>query len=182
VLAHDLATSRAVVVALGVTALACLAAAVLIFSDTADRLAERAISRLPWDTVRSATGSLIAAIRRYSKHHGAMGNVLVCSVAVQAMRVLQAYFLGLSIGMQQPLMTYFAFIPLILLIMFLPITANGIGTGQAAFLWLFSRVGTPRDEAFALSILFIALGIVGNLPGAAYYLRGSSRERSPGTA
>ena len=53
-------------------------------------------------------------------------------------------------------MTYFAFIPLILLIMFLPITANGIGTGQAAFLWLFSRVGTPRDEAFALSILFIA--------------------------
>ena len=48
--------------------------------------------------------------------------------------------------------------------MFLPITANGIGTGQAAFLWLFSRVGTPHDEAFALSILFIALGIVGNLP------------------
>ena len=41
-LAHDLAASRAVVVALGLTALACVAAAVLIFSDTADRMAERA--------------------------------------------------------------------------------------------------------------------------------------------
>ena len=181
-LAQDLATSRAVIVALGFTALACMASAVLIFSNTADRMAERAISRLPWERVRRAAASLFASIRRYSTHHGALGNVLVTSVAVQVLRVIQAYFLGRSIGMQQPLVAYFAFIPLILLIMFLPITANGIGTGQAAFLWLFSRVGTPRDEAFALSILFIALSIVGNLPGAAYYLRGAPPERSPGKA
>ena len=102
--------------------------------------------------------------------------MLVGSVGVQVLRVIQAYYMGVSIGMQQPLVTYFAFIPLILLIMFLPITANGIGTGQAAFLWLFSRVGTPREQAFALSVLFIALGIVGNLPGAVYYLRGAPRE------
>jgi uncharacterized protein (TIRG00374 family) len=176
-LAHDLAASRAVVVALGITAMVCVAAAVLIFSDTADRLAERLIARLPWDSIRRATASLFTSIRRYSTHHGALGNVLVSSVGVQVLRVLQAYFLGLSIGMQQPLLAYFAFVPLILLIMFLPITANGIGTGQAAFLWLFSRVGTPRDEAFALSILFIALSIVGNLPGAAYYLRGAPSDR-----
>jgi len=181
-IARDLAASRAVVLALGVTALLCLAAAVLIFSDTADRLAERLIARLPGNRVRRATSSLFGAIRRYSTHHGALGNVLLSSVAVQVLRVIQAYFLGVSIGMQQPLITYFAFVPLILLIMFLPITANGIGTGQAAFLWLFSRVGTPHDEAFALSILFIALGIVGNLPGAIYYLRGTPPERRLGGA
>jgi glycosyltransferase 2 family protein len=176
-LAHDLAASRAVVAALGFTALACLSAAVLIFSSAADRLAERLLARLPWQRVRRVTASLFVSIRRYSTHHGALGNVLVSSVGVQVLRVIQAYFLGRSIGMQQPIVTYFAFIPLILLIMFLPVTANGIGTGQAAFLWLFSRVGTPRDEAFALSILFIALSIVGNLPGAAYYLRGAPREQ-----
>ena len=43
--------------------------------------------------------------------------------------------------MQQLLVTYFAFVPLILLIMFLPITANGIGTGQAALPLGVSRVG-----------------------------------------
>jgi uncharacterized protein (TIRG00374 family) len=175
-LARDLAASRAVVVALGITALACVAAAILIFSDTADRLAEHFISRLPWERVRRGAGSLFTSIRRYSTHHGALGNVLVSSIGVQVLRVIQAYFLGVSIGMQQHLVTYFAFVPLILLIMFLPITANGVGTGQAAFLWLFSRVGTPHDEAFALSILFITLGIVGNLPGALYYLRGTPEE------
>ena len=175
-LARDLATSRAVVLALGITALACVVSAVLIFSNTADKIAERLIARLPWERLRVAAASLFASIRRYSTHHSALGNVLVSSVAVQVLRVIQAYYMGVSIGMQLPLVTYFAFIPLILLIMFLPITANGIGTGQAAFLWLFSRVGTPHDEAFALSVLFIALGIIGNLPGAVYYLRGSPRE------
>jgi uncharacterized protein (TIRG00374 family) len=178
-LARDLAASRAVVVALGLTALACVAAAGLVFSDLADRVAERVISRLPWERIRRAAGSLFVSIRRYSTHHGALANVLASSIGVQVLRVVQAYFLGVSLGMQLPLITYFAFVPLILLIMFLPITANGIGTGQAAFLWLFSRVGVPRDESFALSILFIALGIVGNLPGAAYYLRGTPTDRSP---
>jgi glycosyltransferase 2 family protein len=173
-IARDLAASRAVMLALGVTSLACVVAAVLIFSDAADRLAERIISKLPWNRVRRGTSSLFAAIRRYSTHHTALGNVLVGSIAVQVLRVIQAYYLGMSIGMRQPLVAYFAFVPLILLIMFLPITANGIGTGQAAFLWLFSRAGTPRDESFALSVLFVALGIVGNLPGAVYYLKGHS--------
>ena len=173
-LAHDLAASRGVVLALGITAVACLVAAILIFSNTADRLAEHVIARLPWERVRRAAASLFASIRCYSTHHGALGNVLVGSIAVQALRVLQAYYLGVAIGMPQPLVTYFAFIPLILLIMFLPITANGIGTGQVAFLWLFSRVGTPRGEAFALSILFVALGIVGNIPGAIFYVRPSN--------
>ena len=178
-LARDLAASRAVVFALAITALACAVAAVLIFSNNADGVAERLFARLPWERARRAATSLFAAVRCYSNHHGALANVLVGSVSVQVLRVIQAYYMGVSIGMQQPLVTYFAFIPLILLIMFLPITTNGIGTGQAAFLWLFSRVGTPREQAFALSVLFIALGIVGNLPGAVYYLRGAPGEAVP---
>ncbi len=60
--------------------------------------------------------------------------------------------------------------PLILLIMLLPITVNGIGTSQAAFVWLFTRAGTPAHEAFALSVLFVGLQIVGNIPGAVFVM------------
>ena len=80
---------------------------------------------------------------------------------------------------------YFVSIPVILLIMLLPITINGLGTGQAAFLWTFGAAGVSRPEAFALSVLFIALGIVGNLPGALLYLSGgdapASSAASPAT-
>jgi uncharacterized membrane protein YbhN (UPF0104 family) len=142
-------------------------------------MAERAIARLPWEGARHALGSLFAAIRRYAAHHGALANVLVGSLAVQVLRVIQAYYLGVALGVDQPLITYFAFIPLILLIMFLPITANGIGTSQAAFLWLFRKVGTPPAEAFALSVLYVALGIVGNIPGAIFYVRRPASETLP---
>lgn len=169
-IARDLATDRAVVLGLAATTTACVIAGVLVFSSAADAAAEKLLVRLPWERVRRAPGRLFTAIRRYSSHHGALGNVLIGSLAVQVLRIVQAYFLGIAIGVQQPLLMYFAFLPLILLIMLLPITVNGIGTSQAAFIWLFGRVGTPEAEAFALSVLFVALGLIGNIPGAIFYV------------
>ena len=56
--------------------------------------------------------------------------------------------------------------------MLLPVSVNGIGTSQAAFVWFFGRAGVPGAEAFALSVLFLALGVVGNLPGGILYATG----------
>jgi hypothetical protein len=115
---------------------------------------------------------VLDSIRRYAAYHGQLLNVLVCSIAVQVLRVVQAYYLGRGLGIAAPLSSYFAFIPLILLIMLLPVTFNGIGTSQWAFYWFFARVSVPAASAFALSVLFVALGIVGNLPGGILYAWG----------
>ena len=98
-------------------------------------------------------------------------NVFVCSLAVQAIRTIQAYYLGVGLGLTVSLATHFALIPLILLIMLLPVTFNGVGTSQAAFVWSFGPAGVEAPAAFALSVLFVALGIVGNLPGGILYVR-----------
>ncbi len=99
--------------------------------------------------------------------------MLACSLGVQVCASLQAFCLGRSLGIDAPLAAYFAFVPLILLIMLLPVTFNGLGTSQAAFVWFFARAGVTSAAAFALSVLFVALGIVGNLPGAMLYAAGS---------
>jgi hypothetical protein len=96
---------------------------------------------------------------------------------VQIIRTIQAYFLATGLGIGVPLTTYFAFIPIILLVMLLPVTFNGIGTSQAAFVWFFARVGVAAGPAFALSVLFVALGIVGNLPGGVLYALGRQERR-----
>ena len=61
------------------------------------------------------------------------------------------------------------------LVLLLPITINGLGTCQAAFVWSFGTVGVGAADAFALSVLFLALGIVGNLPGGVLYATGGLR-------
>jgi hypothetical protein len=90
---------------------------------------------------------------------------------VQILRIVQAYFLGRALGIEAGLDTYFAFIPIILIVMLLPITMNGLGTSQATFVLFFAAAGVPAPGAFALSVLFVALGIVGNLPGGILWAR-----------
>jgi len=173
-LARDLAGNRTIVSSLAVAAAACVATLAVIFSDAAARLAGVAIAMLPARLGRFGEG-LLASIRRYSSYHGQLANVLLGSLAVQTLRIVQAYFLGRGLGMTAPLVTYFAFVPVILLVMLLPVTFNGIGTSQAAFVWFFAQAGVAAAPAFALSVLFVALGIVGNLPGGVLYAVGHTR-------
>jgi glycosyltransferase 2 family protein len=168
-LAQDLSENAAIVGGLVVTAAACAATLVVIFSPRAAAL----VSLLPFAAVRRAGAKVVDSIRKYAAHSPQLLAVLGCSIAVQALRVFQAFYLGRSLGIDAPLAAYFAFIPLILLIMLLPITINGLGTSQAAFVWFFARVGVPSAAAFALSVLFVALGVVGNLPGALLYAAGA---------
>jgi uncharacterized membrane protein YbhN (UPF0104 family) len=161
-LARDLLQNAAIVGGLVVAAAACAATLVLIFSPRAAALA-----------VRRTGAKVVDSIRKYAAHSPQLLAVLACSIVVQALRVFQAFYLGRSLGIDVPLAAYFAFIPLILLIMLLPITINGLGTSQAAFVWFFARAGVTSAAAFALSVLFVALGIVGNLPGALLYAAGS---------
>jgi len=173
-LARDLAGNRTVVVALVAAAAACAATLLVVFSHAAARVAAGLIRALPARLHGFGEG-LLASIRRYSAHHAQLANVLLGSIAVQALRIVQAYFLGSGLGIVAPRATYFAFVPLILLVMLLPVTFNGIGTSQAAFVWFFGRAGVAAPAAFALSILFVALGVVGNLPGGLLYALGDRR-------
>ena len=58
---------------------------------------------------------------------------------------------------------------MILLIMQIPITINGLGTTQVAFVTLLGANGAAAPEATALSILFLVLGVIGSLPGGVLY-------------
>jgi uncharacterized membrane protein YbhN (UPF0104 family) len=122
--------------------------------------------------VRNKAVELLEALRQYRADPGALVTVLAGSVGVQILRVTQAWLLGIALGIGAGLAVYFVYVPIILLIMLLPITVNGIGTSQAAFVWLFGESGVPGAAAFALSVLFVALGIVGNLPGGILYATG----------
>jgi uncharacterized protein (TIRG00374 family) len=173
VLARELADNGAIVGGLLAAAAACVATLLIIFSPGVAAAASAAAARLPFQAAGRAGTRVVDSIRKYAAYSPQLLGVLACSLAVQVLRIVQAFSLGRSLGIDAPIAVYFAFIPLILLIMLLPVTVNGLGTSQAAFVWFFARAGVASASAFALSILFVALGIVGNLPGAFLYAAGS---------
>jgi uncharacterized protein (TIRG00374 family) len=171
VLARDLIEIRLLFPALAVLTILCFTALTVVYSPRVTSAAAGILARLPRG--QDAGRRLVVAIQRYAEFHVAMTNVLLCSIAVQVLRVLQTYYLGLALGLTVPLGVYFALVPIILLIVLMPITINGIGTTQAGFVWLFGRAGVGEAAAFALSVLFLAIAVVGNLPGGFLYLTGS---------
>ena len=159
-----------------VAAAGCVLAAAVVFSSRAASLVQGGASWVPGQRLSRVLHSITEGVRGYSRYRGVLARVLAMSVVVQIIRVLQAYCLGRAIGIDLGLAAYFVFIPLIVLVMQLPISVSGLGTGQAAADWLFGQAGVPSAEAVALSLLFIALGTIGNLPGAALYAMGDWRK------
>ncbi len=172
VLAGRTFANGSVLLPLGVAALVSAASAAVIFSERAAQSLLALTRVVPGARVRQIGARLIDAVRRYATHHANLAEALAASVVVQVLRVVQAFCLGSAIHVTAGPAVYFVFIPLILLIMLVPVTVNGLGTSQVAFVWFFGQVGVAAPDAFALSVLFVALGIVGNLPGGVLYALG----------
>ena len=109
------------------------------------------------------------AIGRYRDRFNTLVIVLILSLGVQLLRVLQAYLLSEAMSLDTAAIYFLCFIPPILIITMLPISIGGWGTTNAAYVAFFSTVGMDSDGAFALSILILALGVLGNLPGGLIY-------------
>lgn len=172
--ARETGFDRAILIGLGITFAGCAAAAAVVFSEGAASMLLSVIGLLPSAAIRRISGSLMDAVRRYADHHTELTRVLVMSIAVQVLRVLQAWCLGMALGLTLPLAMYFLFVPIVLVIMQIPITINGFGTTQLAFERLFVPAGAPAPEVVALSFLFLILGMIGTLPGAVLYARDDS--------
>lgn len=114
---------------------------------------------------------LTDAVGRYRGHRGALFHVMAWSIAVQVLRVTQAYLLGLGLGMTVPYAYFLLFMPFALLLLLLPISISGFGLPQGGIVWMLSPMGVPEAQSFALSTLIVLTGLAGNLPGLWLWLR-----------
>ena len=176
--AHGLTARTPLVATILLLSALCAAAAASVFSERAAEGIRRLAALVPVKILHRVTDTLTEAVRRYAHHHGELARVLLFSVVVQIIRVLQGWCIGTALGIQAPLLAYFVFIPIIVLVMQIPITPNGLGTTQWVFRELFTKqLGAPAAAVFTFSILFLSLGILGTLPGALLYLTDSATPR-----
>jgi len=115
--------------------------------------------------VHRLTGKALGAVRQYGHHRQALVRVFALSIGVQVLRTLEAWSLGRALGVDVAIVWYFAFVPVIVLVMLLPTSVAGLGTGALAFQLLFGTLDVPAAQSFALATLFAALAIIGTLPG-----------------
>jgi uncharacterized protein (TIRG00374 family) len=111
------------------------------------------------------------AVAAYRDHRGALVVVMAWSIAVQVLRISQAWLLGLGLGIAVPFAYYLLVMPLGLLMLLLPVSVSGFGVPQGVIVWLLRPMGVDDALAFALSTLIVLTGLAGNLPGLWLWLR-----------
>lgn len=149
--------------------------ALLLTSSFAILWADRVVSALvPGSMQAGRVGarlvSIGAALSRYRTRPSTLLHVFGWSVAVQVLRIVQAYFLGLGVGIGVPFQYYLVFMPIGLLMLLLPISVSGFGAPQAMIVWLMRPLGVADEQSFALSTLIVLTGLAGNLPGLFLWL------------
>ena len=134
-----------------------IALAVFVASPLVIRFARLMPSRF------SRYASLIVT---YLEHRSALLAALALSVVVQSVLAVCQYLLALGIGIDAPLTLFLFCVPIAGVFASLPLTINGLGVREGAYLVLFGIAGVGRTNAIALGLLWFACTTLGALPGA----------------
>ncbi len=159
-------------IALGALALTGLFA--LTMHPRAARLFARGSAR-----VHGRLGALLAKVRSfyqaylgYKDHPVALSQFLALSLFENLLPLTWTYLLAQAFGIEIPFLYYFVLIPIVLVLVRLPISFDGFGVQEGAFVYLLSLVGTPASDAFFLGLTSHILALVSVLPGGILYALG----------
>lgn len=160
---RELAGARAVMLGLGLVF--GVIGYVYFRPGTARRLmATSGLASIPWAKRRFET--VQTAVHAYRNQTAAICTAFAASVALQALLVWYFFAVARSLEIAVPLSACFLIVPLCTLVQAIPISFNGWGIRETAFILYFGQVGLSRDSALACSLVGAGLIVLLSLSGA----------------
>ena len=109
-------------------------------------------------------------MRSYKASLPALAIGLLATIAFQSAGIFATYLLGVAIGCPVSLGYYFVLLPIVWLVAMIPISINGLGLREGAFVVLFVSIGMSKEAAIAISVLFLAQAMLQGLIGSVLFL------------
>lgn len=157
---------------------ACALAAALLFQPASLRWIDQRIfqhlsrwlaTRRAWDLSQRLRAWIVSCLE-YRRYPGRLILAFLLSVLVQVIRVLIFYTVAEGFGVRAPALYYFLFIPLIMVLIMLPVSFNGIGIREGSFVAFFAMVGVSSADAFVVSFTVSLLTTLTTALGGLIYL------------
>jgi len=92
-------------------------------------------------------------------------DVVITEVGGQKVPVIKVVRNATGLGLEVPLATFMLCVPIANVFASLPITLNGLGVREAAYLVLFGYAGLAKPDTIALGLLWFASTMIGGLTG-----------------
>lgn len=141
---------------------------IAVWNDSVHELMSRLISKIKWLNIGSRINTLYLSLRTIRKHMHLFIVNLLLSVLIQVFFVFANYFIVLGQGLNITFMQLLIYVPLISIISMIPITINGIGLRDWAYITFFGL--GMKEQAFSLSLTFFILLTVMSLLGGLIFI------------
>jgi uncharacterized protein (TIRG00374 family) len=115
---------------------------------------------------------LFKSFNTYRGHAGVIAIAIVLSVVIQmgGIAVNMAAGAGIGLHTDRGAVDYLVFVPAISLISMIPVSINGMGWREAAYIVLFTSAGGEKSSATMLALLWLVVLVVTSLPGGLIYV------------
>jgi glycosyltransferase 2 family protein len=102
----------------------------------------------------------------YLHQPAALIPAIALSIVLQITLATGQYILAAGLGLIAPLSLFILCVPIANVFASLPLTLNGLGIRESAYLLLFGMAGMRKEDAIALGLLWFAATMAGGLTGA----------------
>jgi hypothetical protein len=136
------------------------------------RMAGRFAANEGWTRFIGAVHLGIDSLRR--RPQAAAGIIAVATV-YQLAPVLAAWFATRALGLHLPMVALLAFTPVVAIAQVLPLSLNGLGIREGAFVLFLGPLGVSAGQAVAVGLIVYALTLAVSLLGAPAFAVGGRR-------
>lgn len=145
-----------------------LLSAFLFFTPIASYFLDKLPEKRFWQKLKSKILEFRHIVLVYKDKKEAFFQALFWAFLLQVNVILHYYLAGKAFHLEIPLLDYFIFIPIILLILTIPVTISGLGLREVLFIQIFSTYGIMEHVAFSFSIIAdlgfaLIIGIIGGI-------------------
>ena len=162
-----LGLANARLIAAAVAAVCALGIALLFHNDFVHWVDRRIIQRMTDRKIIWHVRRWIVACLHYRQYPRTLVLSFLFTLFVQVLRIMIFYAVALGFGVHVSVTYYFIFVPLIMLLIMLPVSINGIGLREGSFVVFFARVSVPTSQAlivsFVVSVLTTLMTAIGGI-------------------
>jgi uncharacterized protein (TIRG00374 family) len=124
----------------------------------------------PWN-LGERLDRMYDSLRAFTAHKALLWQCFALSIICQTLAILAAYSLALAIDLKLAPVYFFMVLPMIWIITMVPLSINGLGLREGAFVFFFTKVGVSDSDALLLSLLNLSqMMVLGLMGGIAYLL------------
>ena len=133
----------------------------------------RIISKIPevrfLHKVRQKLLELRDILLLYREKKGALARAFFWAFLLQVNVIVHYYLIGKALHLDIPLLDYFIFIPIVLLILIIPITIGGLGLREGSYVEIFKFYGISPEAAVSFGLVDWAFGLIIGIAGGIIY-------------